>query len=58
MSRRRTGTIRDGGGDQVDGFPEIVRRHANELPEFRIAGGINRDAAEEVEFPDESSRRR
>ena len=53
MSRRGMGTIRDGGGNHVGGFSNILWRHANELPEFRIAGGIDRDAAEEAEFPDE-----
>jgi len=57
MSRRGMGTIRGGDGSRVDEFPEIVRRHANELPEFRIAGGIDCDAAGDGEFPDETPRR-
>src|ERR1035437_3604869 len=58
ISQRGRGAVRDGDStNHADGLPKVFRRHANELPKLGIAGRIDCDATEEVEFPDESPRR-
>ena len=58
LSRRSKFSFRgDAGGMHEGRSPKVSREYASESPEFRIADGINRDAAEEVEFTDEPPRR-
>ena len=57
-SQQGRGTVRDSDStDHANRLPNVFRRHANELPKLRIASRIDRDAAEEVELPDEPPRR-
>ena len=57
LSRRSKLSFRGGGGMYEGRSPKVSREHASEPPEFRIADGIDRDPAEEVEFTDEPPRR-
>ena len=58
LSRRSKFSSRgDASGMHEGRSPKVSREHASESPEFRIADGIDRDAAEEVEFTHEPPRR-
>jgi len=58
ISQRGRSPFSDGGGtNHADGLSKVFRRHANELPKFRITGRIDGDAAEEIELPDKTPRR-
>ncbi len=54
---QRWGTAVSEGWNLNSGFCQILGHHTDELPKVWVAGRIDRDAAKEVEFPDEEPRR-